>query len=67
MQRRSIFVELVLTGLSYEFVDELEVHDLAFGQVGGLVQDEPAVVNTSLERRHLEGSLAREGACKRQR
>ncbi|MGD0676312.1 MAG: hypothetical protein ABSC94_12910 [Polyangiaceae bacterium] len=33
-------------------IDGLRVHDLALGQVGGLVEHETAVVNAGLERLH---------------
>jgi hypothetical protein len=46
VQRLAFFVAHVIA------VDGLQVHDLTLGQIGGLVEHEPAVVDMSFERLH---------------
>jgi hypothetical protein len=50
MQSRSLLVIEVITADGNDRFEWLQVHDLALGQVGGLVEHEAAVVYASLER-----------------
>jgi hypothetical protein len=57
VQSRPFLVVEIVTAKGEDLVERHELDDVALGQVGGLVEHEPAVVDVSFERLHRFHSL----------